>query len=207
MDQILKLRNKMKLLLRDRDKDNKTNPFILSFQFQKMTDLVEAFDSLPQILKDNKLVKKKIKRVEENYKRIEENYKRVEQDLQVIKSRDILNSIQFKQLKLVHKHPKLKLGFVSRSKLENDVDLSLKSLIQDGNVLAHHFAVENVYASLTDPTTFDAIFKVLQQRLSRNVNLESLSRSDFRTLVAGVPVTLIQHALGRLESSFFLLNR
>lgn len=60
----------------------------------------------------------KYKLVEENNKLIigddellKDNNKRLKQDMQVIKSRDMLNSIQFKKLKLVHIHHKLKLGF------------------------------------------------------------------------------------------------
>lgn len=135
--------------------------------------------------------------IKEDNKRLREDMDLVLQDLQEIKRRDMLNAILWKKPKWIEQNQKLRLEFVARQQSQNIVASSLKSIIQKGNYLAHNFTVKNVYASLIDPETSDTIFELLQNQLPTNVNLESLSKSDFITLVTGVPESLIQHALSK----------
>ena len=165
-----------------------------------MADLVKIFDLLHQ---DVKSFKREIEDVKSSQKKVEQELNLVQQSLQSIKRRDILKFIMYKQPKLVEKHKKLSLKFVDREQSKKNHDSTLGLMIQKGNILAHDLTIKNVYASLTDPKTSDAIFKTLRKRLSKDVNLESFFQTSLVTLVAGVPNSLIQHALGKLKLYFF----
>lgn len=177
MDSLLEFKNRLdaQLLLRTAN-----NPTSLTLSAQEMFDLAKAISSIKE---DNQLLR--------------HDLNVIQKVLQKINNRDILKSILFKQPELVENHKKPRLAFVYREKCEESVPLSLVSIIHEANSWAHDFNVGNVYASLTDPEISAAILEVLQIRLARDVNLESLPQTDFMTLVAGVPKPLIQHALGR----------
>ena len=195
MDSILEFQSKLVAELAH-------EPASLTLSAQEMIDLVKTVSLLHQYVKS---VNEDSQLLREDVKLLRQDLDFTQKNLQKINRRDLLNSILLKQPELVEKHKKLRLAFVPNEKHKENVTSSLVSLLHEANVLAHNVTVENVYASLNDPEISTAILEVLQNRLSKNANLESLPQNEFITLVAGIPKLLIQQALGRFLSFFFRL--
>lgn len=141
---------------------------------------------------------------------------------QNIQSRDILNIIltstptlietdenQYRLefvTTLVSTQPSPKKPASSKLSAPSELLSPLRSVVREANILAHSFTVDTVYESLMDPRISDAIIDELQRQFPTAVNLESMSKPDFITLITGVPEPLIQHALGK-SLSVLIVNR
>lgn len=117
----------------------------------------------------------------------------VSEDLQSVQSRDLIKAMRWKRI-IPDKH-NFRWEIVDREFQKNNAVVN--SVIRHENALTHGFNPKVVYESLMNFKTVDAICEGLQLT---HANHQSLSKLDFVTLMTGVPVPLIQHALSKFRS-------
>ena len=201
MGKIREISEEMKIQMSNPMQDPINNDSLISFSLspRQMADFLKAVNELNEkftsIGKENREIRKENREIRNENREIRNENREILKDLQVIKSRDMLKGIKSQKPKVYFEQNKPRLEF---SFSENRIDASLlTSFIEDGNKLAHYYTVKNVYACLMDFETSAAIAEDLQNRLSTSFDIKSLSRSEFISVVAGVPKSLIQYALGK----------